>query len=384
MAARSVGFLDLEPSLTMVRQQLDDAWEQVLEHRQFVGGPEVTEFEKAFARFCGATHCVGVANGTDAIELVLVAMGIERGSEVIIPTNTFVATAEAVTNVGAIPRFVDVDEQTLLLTPEIVREAVTARTSAVIAVHLFGQPCDMAGIAEVASTAGIAVLEDAAQAHGAQYMGRRIGTHSVAATFSFYPGKNLGAFGDGGAVVTTDPLLADRIRSLGFHGRSADDRFAHAVVGRNSRLDTLQAAVLRVRLGQPEHENAHRREARGWYEELLPAAVQLVTQAPDRISANHLVVVQTDNRDRLRQDLERRGVATGIHYPVPCHLQPAFTGLPSRRLPVAEVAAGRILSLPVWGQIERQDVEYVCEQIDLLSPPTDGDQSLELSLGTMR
>jgi len=365
---QTVGFFDLSTVLSAARPQLDAAWGRVLAHGQFVGGPEIAEFETAFAEFCSAPACVGVGNGTDAIELALLGLGVAPGTEVIVPTNTFVATPAAVSNIGAIPRFVDVDEATLLLTPEIAEAAITERTSAIIAVHLFGQPCDMSGLSDVARDHGLILMEDAAQAHGAEFDGQRIGTHSAAATFSFYPGKNLGALGDGGAVVTKDPVLADRVRSLSAHGASEDDRHTHVAIGRNSRLDTLQAALLQVRLGTLETENAHRRLVRTWYEELLPSTAPLVTQAPGRLSAHHQIVAQVEDRGALKQRLQDRGVSTGIHYPTPCHLQPSFAHLPPAELPVAERAASRILSLPLWSHIERSQVEYVCEQIRSLAP----------------
>ncbi len=367
MNDRNVGFFDLEFALAGSRERLDAAWRRVMEHRQFVGGPEVEEFENAFSKFCDAPHCVGVGNGTDAIELTLLALGIEAGSEVIIPANTFVATAAAVSNIGAVPRFVDVDPDTLLLTAQGAQAAINSRTSAIIAVHLFGQPCEIDELAAVAASAGVVLIEDAAQAHGAEYKGQRIGSRSAAATFSFYPGKNLGALGDGGAVVTTDPALAERIRSLSAHGRSPEDRYEHLSIGRNSRLDTLQAAMLLVRLDSLDDENRRRRQAFAWYQEMLPATARLVTQRPNALSAHHLIVARVDDRAALRAALAQRGVGTGIHYPVPCHLQPAFAALPAVQLPAAELAASQIMSLPLWSHIERDDVEYVCDQIRQLT-----------------
>ncbi len=360
---RTVPFLDLGPGRDAIRAELDGAWSAVVDHGAFVGGPEVAEFESRFAQLCGTRRCVGVANGTDALELTLRALGIGRGAEVIVPTNTFVATAEAVANIGAVPRFVDVDPETLLVGVDDVRAALGPRTEAIIAVHLYGQPCDLDELGVLASAHGLAFVQDAAQAHGATYRGAPVGSHGHAATFSFYPGKNLGAFGDGGAVVTEDDALADAIAQLAAHGRDADDRQVHQVVGRNSRLDTLQAAVLSARLDRLEDENAHRRRVRAWYDLHLPASIRPITQVDDRLSSHHLMVVEVSDREATMHQLTAAGVGTGIHYRVPCHLQPAFADPDAPGLPVAEAAATRILSLPMGPHLEESDVVYVCEQL---------------------
>lgn len=364
VTTRSVPFLDLAASTEPAAAELRAAWETVTGHGLYVGGPEVESFETAFAQFCGAEECIGVANGTDALELVLRVLGVGTGDDVVVPANTFIATAEAVTNVGARPVFADVDPLTLLIGPEQVRNAITPATAAVIAVHLYGQPCDMVKLAAVTDDAGVALIEDAAQAHGAVYDESGPARHAVAATYSFYPGKNLGAFGDGGAVVTNDPMLAESVRQISRHGRSADDRYLHDVVGRNSRLDTLQAAVLSVRLKRLAGENAHRARVHGWYREWLPSSVPLVDQAPSRTSSFHLLVAQAEDRDSLRQQLSDVGVSTGLHYPVPCHRQRAYrTAATIPSLPVVEAVADRIVSLPIWGHMPESDVAYVCEQI---------------------
>jgi dTDP-4-amino-4,6-dideoxygalactose transaminase len=364
VTTRYVPFVDLGSSVELAAADLDAGWEAVKRHGRFVNGPEVGVFEAEFARYCGVDHCVGVGNGTDALELVLRALGIGANDEVVVPGNTFIATAEAVTNVGARPVFADVDPGTLLMGADDVRNVITPATAAVIAVHLYGQPCYMLSLAEVAAQAGVALIEDAAQAHGAAYAGSAPAQHSVAATYSFYPGKNLGAFGDAGAVVTNDPRLAESVRQISAHGRSAANRYLHDVVGRNSRLDTLQAAVLSARLVHLDRENAHRALVHRWYREWLPRSVQLVEQAPGRTSSFHLMVAQTDDRDDLRDQLSKVGVETGLHYPVPCHRQLAYREAEAGScLPVVEAAAGRILSLPCWGHISEPDVAFVCEQI---------------------
>lgn len=363
-AQRRVPFFDLHASLAPIMGELHAAWTDVVESGAFVGGPAVSAFEEQFAAYSKAEHCVGVANGTDAIELVLRALGISSGDEVLVPANTFVATAEAVVNVGATVTFADVDPATLLMRPCDAEAAMTDRTTAIIPVHLYGQMCDMVGFRELADRANVALIEDAAQAHGASVDGYSPGALSAAATFSFYPGKNLGALGDGGAVLTNRADLESDIRCLAAHGRSAEDRYLHDKVGRNSRLDGMQAAFLSARLPQLEAENTRRREVRELYSQHLPESVVLVDQAPGRVCSDHLIVAQVDDRDEFRQDLETRGVATGLHYPRPCHLQVAFVQerLPWS-MPVAEAAASRIVSLPVWGQMPDDDVDYVCRQI---------------------
>jgi dTDP-4-amino-4,6-dideoxygalactose transaminase len=306
---------------------------------------------------------VGLANGTDALELTLRALGIGQGHEVIVPTNTFVATAEAVVHAGAAPRFVDVDPDTLLMTADAVAEAVGPRTSAVIVVHLFGNLAPMGDINEVARRHGLVVLEDAAQAHGASDGEARAGSMSTAGCFSFYPGKNLGAFGDAGAVVTDDDRLAGRIRSLADHGRSSHTN--HDLVGRNSRLDALQAAVLLAKLPRLDEWNRARRRARALYREwLVHERITWPTAAPGTEGVVHLNVVIVPNRDLVRDELTRRGVQTGIHYPVPCHRQAPYRDFAPHPLPVAEHAAGHMLSLPMFPHISDEQVQQVCSHLE--------------------
>jgi dTDP-4-amino-4,6-dideoxygalactose transaminase len=359
--APSVPFLDLTSMTDRIRLEIDAAIGGVIDHGMFVGGPEVTAFEEEFAAFCGARHAVGVGNGTDALMLALVGLGIGSGDEVIVPTNTFVATAEGVVAAGARPVFVDVDPDTLLLDPAAAAAAITPATAAVVAVHLFGQPADVRLIARIARRHGLALVEDAAQAHGAADHGRRVGTFGDAATFSFYPGKSLGALGDGGAVVTDDAALADRVRALADHGRSPWDRSRHDVPGCNSRLDTIQAAVLRVKLRRLAVDNARRVALMGRYRELLGAAVRPIGVRAGATPVYHLAVVEVDDRAAVCKALTQHQIGWGVHYPVPCHRQPAFaTG---ERLPVAERAASRILSLPMSPTMSWSDVALVCDVV---------------------
>lgn len=363
-----VPFLDLHGVHAALRDPLNQAWSAVLGHGRFINGPEVAAFEGAFAEFCEAEHCVGVANGTDALELILAGLGIGPGDEVLVPTNTFVATAEAVVTVGATPRFVDVLPDTLLIDPDAAAAAIGPRTAAIMAVHLFGQMTDMPALSALASKHGLALIEDAAQAHGARFAGRRAGGGGVAAGFSFYPGKNLGALGDGGAVVSNDAALVGRIRQLADHGRSQTDRYGHEVVGRNSRLDTLQAAALHVKLPVLDEANRARAAAVAQYRKSLPAWCVPVGVHPHAEPVYHLAVVQVPDRAATSRALDAAGIGWGIHYPVPCHLQPAFARYALEPLPVAEAAADRILSLPLSPTLTNEQVERVSRVLDSAGP----------------
>lgn len=365
-----IPFLDLAGLNSGLRAEFDLAWKSVLDHGSYIGGADVERFEHEFAAYCQTDACVGVANGTDALELILTGLGIGRGDEVIVPTNTFIATAEAVCAAGARPRFVDVCPDTLLIDPDAVDAAVTSSTAAVIPVHLFGQMVDVEPISAIAARHGLAVVEDAAQAHGARRHGRRAGSVGVAAGFSFYPGKNLGALGDAGAVVTHDPALALRIRSLADHGRCNADRHRHPRVGRNSRLDSLQAAVLSAKLLRLDADNARRVAAVASYRALLPPNCVPVAVAPGSEPVYHLAVVQVDNRATVTDALTTAGIGWGLHYPIPCHLQPAF-GDPvfskpafsnsAGSFPIAEGAADRIMSLPMSPSLDDAQVARVCD-----------------------
>ncbi|HEY0811953.1 MAG TPA: DegT/DnrJ/EryC1/StrS family aminotransferase [Pseudonocardia sp.] len=356
-----IPFLDLAGLHRELREPLDLAWRSVVDHGKFVGGPEVARFETAFANYCEVGHCAGVGNGTDAIELALMGLGIGAGAEVIVPTNTFVATAEAVCAVGATPRFVDVLPDTLLLDPAATEAAIGPRTAAIIAVHLFGQMADVVALSGLAERHGLHLIEDAAQAHGATYAGRKAGSWGSVATFSFYPGKNLGALGDGGAVVSDDAELITRIRRLADHGRSEKDRYAHIDVGRNSRLDTVQAALLLAKLPSLDQGNKARAAAVERYRAGLPSWCVPVAEDPQAKAVYHLAVVQVPDRSKIMRALDEAGIGWGIHYPVPCHLQPAYAEFADGPLPVAEAAAEHILSLPVFPTMGTDSTDRVCE-----------------------
>jgi len=360
----SVPFLDLQGVNNVLREEFDLAWKTVLDHGHFVGGPEVERFENEFASYCEAKACIGVANGTDALELILSGLGIGRGDEVIVPTNTFIATAEAVCATGARPRFVDVCPDTLLIDPAAAQAAINSSTAAIIAVHLYGQMVDPEPISAIAAAHGLALIEDAAQAHGARHRGTSAGSVGIAAGFSFYPGKNLGALGDGGAVVTSDLALAARIRSMANHGRSLSDRYLHDLAGRNSRLDTLQAALLSAKLPRLAAGNSRRAAAMAAYREMLPQGCAPVTVAPGAAPVYHLAVIQVDDRSEIGANLTAAGIGWGVHYPIPCHQQPALAGRyapVSDNFVVAERAAGRILSLPMSPTLTVEQVARVCD-----------------------
>lgn len=359
-----VPFTDLSAMTREVRGAVDRSWAQVLQSGRFIGGEAVEKFERAWAGYCGVPHAAGVANGTDALQLVLRALGIGAGDEVIVPANTFVATAEAVVLAGAMPRFADVDPHTLLLTPEQLEASVTERTRAVIVVHLFGQMPDMDALCAAAARAGLAVIEDAAQAHGATWRGRRAGSIGTAGCFSFYPGKNLGAFGDAGAVVTADAGLAERIRCLRDHGRAAGSHYRHELVGTNSRLDALQAVVLTAKLARLDAWTEARRSIADRYRAAFDGSpARVIDEMPQSRGVYHLAVVRVPDRPQVERQLAAMGIQTGVHYPVPCHRQSPYLRFSAGRLPVAEAAAEEILSLPIFPHMTDGQVVRVCDAV---------------------
>jgi dTDP-4-amino-4,6-dideoxygalactose transaminase len=359
-----VPFTDLSAMASQVWPVIEQDYLAALLGARYIGGPPVTAFEQEWAAYCGADHAVGVANGTDALELTLIALGVGPGDEVVVPANTFIATAAAVVRAGAVPRFADVSDDTLLLTPATLSQALTPRTRAVMVVHLYGQVPEMAGLLAVADEAGMFVIEDAAQAHGAQWDGRRAGSFGDAACFSFYPGKNLGAFGDAGAVVMSRPGLADRVRALANHGRSHGAlHYEHDYVGTNSRLDALQAIALSGKLTCLEQWTQRRIELAARYRDRLSGTPEatLTGVSPLARHVYHLFVVRVPERDRVRAELTRRGIQTGVHYPVPCHRQPPLRRFADGPLPVAERTAGQLLSLPMFPHMTDDQADLVCD-----------------------
>jgi dTDP-4-amino-4,6-dideoxygalactose transaminase len=360
-----VPFLDLPASQAPLTQQLLVDIERLLDSGAFTNGPNVASFEEAYAAYCGTTHCVGVASGLDGLRLGLTAAGLEDGDEVIVPAATFLATVEAVTQAGGTPVVVDISEEDYCLDVDAASAAVTARTHSFMPVHLYGQLADMQSVRREAQARGVLVIEDACQAHGAERDGYRAGTAGDLAAFSFYPGKNLGAAGDAGAVVTSDPELAARLRSLREHGQTA--KYVHARLGWTARLDTIQALVLEHKLPLLDQWNEQRRDAARFYGEALAGVGDLVLPpvATGSTPAWHLYVVRTGTRDRLAAFLRDRGIATGLHYPEPVHLTDAcaYLGHGAGSFPVAEQLSRECLSLPMFPGITEAQLSSVAESV---------------------
>ncbi|MGY4626424.1 DegT/DnrJ/EryC1/StrS family aminotransferase [Bradyrhizobium sp. USDA 4486] len=355
-----IPFVNLKAQYETLKDEVAEAIRGILESAQFIGGEAVASFERDFAAYCHVRYARGVASGTDALHLALRALGISHGDEVITTATTFMATAAAIVATGARPVFVDIDPDTYTIDPRMIERALTGHTRAIIPVHLFGQPADMDPINEIARRRALYVVEDAAQAHGAEYHGVRTGALGDVACFSFYPAKNLGAYGDGGAVTTNSTAIAERIERLRDHGRTT--HYTHAEIGFNSRLDALQAAVLRVKLRRLDEWNANRRRAADWYAaELAQSGIKTPFARKGSMHVYHLYVIATNERDAMRNKLDEAGVATGIHYPLPLHLQPALAHLGYRRgdLPCCEAMAARALSLPMFAELARDQVRHI-------------------------
>jgi dTDP-4-amino-4,6-dideoxygalactose transaminase len=347
-----------------MRAEIQAALAGTVDSGAFILGPDVAEFEREWAAYCGAEHAVGVASGTAAIGLVLEALGVGPGDEVVAPALTFIATVLPALHLGAKPVLVDCDPATATIDPAAVRGALSERTKAIVAVHLYGQPAELDALQEIADEAGVALIEDAAQAHGARYRGRRTGSFGRAACFSFYPSKNLGALGDGGAVVTNDPAIDEHVRRACDLGQKR--KYEHVLAGHNERLDTLQAAVLRTKLRYLDEWNESRRAAaEGYARALAELDLELPIEAQEREHVWHLYVIRSDERDRLRASLGEAGIATGLHYPLPLHLEPVLADLGHRRgdFPVAEDWSFRGLSLPMFAGIEDAEVTAVAEAL---------------------
>lgn len=360
----SIPFVDLERQYLSIKDAVDAAAIDAIRSTQYILGEEVTLFEQEFAAYCEVDHCVGVGSGLAAIELALAAIGVSTGDEVIAPANTFFGSVLPVLRRGATPVLVDCIEDTANIDPVGVAQAIGPRTKAVVAVHLYGQPADVDALVEVCAPHDVAVIEDACQAHGARYNDRRAGGLGRIAAFSFYPSKNLGAYGDGGAITTDDSELAERVRILRNVGQA--DKYTHVAAGANERLDTLQAAVLRVKLRQLERWNTLRREhALAYDRALADTGVRTPATASWAEHVWHLYVIRTDRRDALRDALGARGIGTGLHYRLPLHLQPALAQLGHRRgdFPVTESWADELLSLPMFPELEPVEIETVAAEI---------------------
>lgn len=358
-----IPFLDAGRSYLELKEELDDAVRRVLNSGWYILGEELEAFETEFAEYCGTGYCVGVGNGLDALHLILRAYGIGPGDEVIVPAHTFIATWLAVTYAGAKPVPVETDDDAAYtISPDLIEAAITPRTRAIIPVHLYGRPADMAPINHVAAKHGLKVIEDAAQAHGARYQGRRAGSLGDAAAFSFYPAKNLGAFGDGGAITTADGELAAKLRALRNYGSSA--KYVHDRIGLNSRLDPLQAAILRVKLRHLDEWNARRLSLVECYRSSLAETdVKLPLISDGYESVFHLFVIRTCKREMLQAGLKEAGIETLIHYPLPPHKQGAYSSMRRLHLPLAERLAAEVLSLPMGPHLSSDEVQEVAHQV---------------------
>ena len=362
-----IPLVDLGAQFQTIRHEVLPAIEAVISRSAFIHGPYVAAFESEMAQFTQATHCVGAANGTEAIFVALKALGVKPGDEVITVANTFTATAEAIEWTGARPRLVEIDPRDHLIDPAAVAAAVNSRTVGIVPVHLFGQPARMAELQVIAKRHGLFIVEDAAQAHGAFEDGRPVGTVGAATTYSFYPGKNLGAYGDAGAVTTNDAQLAQQIRLISDHGRVG--KYEHAVVGYGSRLDGLQAAILSVKLRHLRAWTDARRRIAARYDAMLAdtAGLSVVQPRAGAHAVYHLYVVEVDasRRDGLREWLDARGIDTGIHYPIPLHLQPAYEHLDYAEgaFPIAEAKAKRIVSLPIYPELTEQQQDHIISAV---------------------
>lgn len=360
-----VPFADFSPMHSEIRGRMLEAFTEVYDANWFIDGSHCSEFEKNFAGYCGVSHCVGCGNGLDALHMILLAAGIGAGDEVIVPAQSYIATALAVTYAGAKPVYVDVEPEYFSLDPELLERAVTPRTKAVILVHLYGQIGRFDEVAAIAGKHGLLLIEDAAQAHGASYKGRRAGCLGDAAGFSFYPGKNLGALGDGGAVCTSSDKIAGLVRALGNYG--SHKKYMHEYKGFNSRLDEVQAAFLNVKLSCLDRWHQDRRRiARRYLEGIQNPAVRLPALNPDGVHAWHLFAVLCENRSALEAHLDRHGIGHQIHYPVAMHLHQAYRDLGYREgdFPVAEMSAAQELSLPIYYGMSDEQVDYICDVLN--------------------
>lgn len=360
----TVKFLDLQGQYNSIKEQIDQAVLQVLASGQYILGPEVKQFEQDFAAAHRAAEGIAVNSGTSALHLALLAAGVGPGDEVITVPMTFTATAAAISYIGATPVFVDVDPRSFTMDPAQVEDRITTRTKAILPVHLYGQACDLDPLMEIANRRGIKLVEDAAQAHLAEYKGRRVGGIGHLAGFSFYPGKNLGAYGEGGLVTTNDPDAAEKVRLLRDWGQR--QKYHHEMLAFNFRMDGIQGAILRVKLQHLERWTESRRRIAGMYQEKLGRlGVQVTQELPGRRHVYHVFSMFHPERDRVQESLTEKGIQTGKHYPVPVHLQQAYRGLGHRRgnFPVTERLANEQLSLPMYPEMPDSDVESVCEAV---------------------
>jgi dTDP-4-amino-4,6-dideoxygalactose transaminase len=365
MSTNKIHYLDLQTQYHTIRKEVLSALDDICDSARFAQGPSTAVFETSFANYCGVRHCVSVNSGTSALHLAMRCLDVGPGDEVITVPMTFIATTWAISYTGARPVFVDIDPERRTMDPARLEAAITRRTKAILPVHLYGQPADMEPIMRIADRSGIAVVEDAAQAHGAYYQGRRVGQFGLMGCFSFYPGKNLGAYGEGGALVTNDDNLAARARALRDHGQS--QRYYHDEIAYNYRMDSFQAAVLNIKLGRLDDWNAARALRAREYSELLnKLPIGVPTHFKDSESVWHCYVIECDKRDEVRSHLMEKGVETGIHYPLPVHLQRAYSSLEHRvgDFPISEELSNRCLSLPIYPELTEAQVTAVARALE--------------------
>ena len=368
---KRVPYLDLQTQYSAIRSEVLTALEEICESTSFVQGPTTLEFEAKFAEYCGVDHCVSLNSGTSALHLALRCLDLGPGDEVITVSMTFIATAWAISYTGATPVFVDIDPVRRTLNPDALEAAITPRTKAIIPVHLYGMPADMDRIVAIAERHGLPVIEDAAQAHGAKYQGKRVGQFGQIACFSFYPGKNLGAYGEGGALITNDAAIAQRTRSLRDHAQT--ERYLHDEIGYNYRMDSFQGAVLKIKLKHLDAWNRARMECARDYTDLLKdSSFKLPAHLSDSECVWHCYVIETPERDRVRSALQDLGIQTAVHYPLPVHLQKAYAhlGYKSGDLPVTEALCERCLSLPIYPELSKEKISRVASALlDLRKSP---------------
>jgi len=361
----NIPFIDLNAQRAQLEPDLSEAVSKVIESNGYILGPDVKAFEEEFAAWSGCKEAIGVASGLDALKLSLRALGVGPGDNVITAANTFIATTLAISSIGATPVLVEMDPTSFNLDPSLLAAAITPRTKAILPVHLYGQPADMQPIIEVAEKHGLPVMEDASQAHGAEYKGKRVGSLGEVAGFSLYPGKNLGAYGDGGVITTQNSELAETLRTMRNYGSS--EKYRHDLLGENSRLDSLQAAILRLKLPHMDRWNQQRAQNADAYRERLHGVgdLQLPQVSPDCRHVYHLFVIRTSHRDELMKYLQANGVGCIIHYPIPIHLQPAYKEHHWQEgdFPITETCAKEILSLPMFPELAVEQIDYVCETI---------------------
>jgi len=356
-----IPLVDLKANYLSIKEEIDQAIQRVIDNSSFIMGKDVEEFDKNFANFINAKYSYGVGNGTLALHLALVAAGVKHGDEVILPVNTFIATSEVVSQCGATPIFVDVEEESYNINPELIKKAITSKTKVIIPVHLYGNPCNMNDIMKIAQENNLKVIEDCAQAHGAEYQGKKLGNFGIISTFSMFPAKVLGSFGDAGSVVTNDDELGKKISLLRNHGRHT--KYEHLIEGYNYRIDALQSAILNVKLKYLHNWIEKRREIAHQYNDLFKDIA--ITPKENGKHCYYMYVVRVKNREKLQEHLKNNGIETGIHYPIPLHLQPAYEHLNYKKgdFPVAEKHAEEILSIPLYPEITNEQINYIVNKI---------------------